>query len=421
MTNSSNRRRIASASLLAGLVLLVAALPGAGSATPGDPNDVEGPLDLAEARVDQQDRHVKVTIRVQDSLPPLRELRRFPSRVGATDERYLCLQVESRRHGRRLYCPGGKVRHRRIAVGVSSYGNQGAASRRDQLRAGIRRQDPGRVELTLPLSQLGPGRIRWAVLSGWSGDRCVLDRGARRDGKRREHRREEYLCADRLPDTGLVRGRLRPLERVGCSLASPLVHRAGSSRGRRVALTFDDGPGPYTKRILRILDRAGAKATFYVVGSEVPGETSVLRRALAHGHELANHSLHHEVLPSSASLRATSARISAATGFTPCTFRPPYGDYNSGTVAAARANEMSTVLWDVDPRDWTLPGSGAIYSRVVAGAHPGAIIVMHDGGGPRGQTVAALPRIIAELESRGYDLVTVTELLGERFRWAVAG
>jgi len=208
---------------------------------------------------------------------------------------------------------------------------------------------------------------------------------------------------------------------VGCSVASPSVIRSGSSRGRRIALTFDDGPSPYTPRILRILDRAGAKATFYVVGSQVPGDTSVLRRVLAHGHELANHSLNHELTPSSASMRATSDRIRAATGFTPCTFRPPYGEYNSGTVAAARANGMSTVIWDVDPRDWTQPGSGAIYSRVVGGAHPGAIVVMHDGGGPRGQTVAALPRIIAELESRGYDLVTVTKLLGERFRSAVVG
>ena len=421
MTTSSRHKRLAAASLLAGLVLLVAALPGARSATPGDPNDVEGPLDLAEARVDQQDRHVKVTIRVHDSLPPLRELSRFPSRVGATDERYLCLQVESRRHGRRLYCPAGKVRHRRIGVGVSSYGDQGAARKRDRLRAGIRRQDPDTVELTLPLSQLGPGRIRWAALSGWSGDSCVAGGGPRRHGKRRKPRGEKDLCADRLPDAGLIRGRLRPLQRVGCSVASPLVHRAGSSRGRRIALTFDDGPSPYTKRVLGILDRAGAKGTFFVVGSEVPGDTSELRRALAHGHELGNHSLNHELHPSSASLRATSDRIRAATGFTPCTFRPPYGDYNSGTVAAAQANGMSTVIWDVDPKDWSLPGSSSIYSRVVAGAHPGAIIIMHDGGGPRGQTVAALPRIIATLQSRGYDLVTVTKLLGERFRSAVAG
>ena len=245
--------------------------------------------------------------------------------------------------------------------------------------------------------------------------------GPRRDGKRRKPRGGKDLCADRLPDAGLIRGRLRPLQRVGCSVASPLVNRAGSSRGRRIALTFDDGPSPYTKRVLGILDRAGAKGTFFVVGSEVPGDTSELRRALAHGHELGNHSLNHELHPSSASLRATSDRIRAATGFTPCTFRPPYGDYNSGTVAAAQANGMSTVIWDVDPKDWSLPGSGSIYSRVVAGAHPGAIIIMHDGGGPRGQTVAALPRIIDELQSRGYDLVTVTKLLGERFRSAVAG
>ena len=202
---------------------------------------------------------MKVTIRVHDSLPPLRELRRFPSRVGATDERYLCLQVESRRHGRRLYCPGGKLRHRRIAIGVSSYGDQGAARKRDQLRAAH------------PPSGSRHGRTHPAPLAARSGAHPLggaqwLERrplrpggGARRDGKRREPRGEEDLCADRLPDAGLVRGRLRPLQRVGCSVASPLVHRAGSSRGRRIALTFDDGPSPYTKRVLRILDRAGAK------------------------------------------------------------------------------------------------------------------------------------------------------------------
>jgi len=405
--------------LLAGLGLLVAAVPGAGSASPGDPNDVEGPLDLARAGVAQEDQHVKVSIRVHGSLPPLRELSPFPSRVGAEDERYLCLQVESRRHGRRLFCPGGDVHHRRIAVGVSSYGHQGSTRKRGKLRAGIRRPNSGRLQLTLPLSQLGPGRIRWAVLSGWSADGCVRAEDARRHGKRRKRHRKDYLCVDRLPDTGFVRGRLRPLQRVGCSVASPLVHRSGPSSGRRIALTFDDGPSSYTERVLKILDDGGAKGTFFIVGSEVPGKTSVMRRALAHGDELANHSLNHEAFPSSASMRATSDRISAATGFTPCLFRPPYGNYNSGTVASAEANGMSTILWDVDPTDWSLPGPGAIYSRVVAGAHPGAIIVMHDGGGPRGQTVAALPRIIAELKSRGYHLVTVTKLLGERYRKGV--
>ena len=79
---------------------------------------------------------------------------------------------------------------------------------------------------------------------------------------------------------------------------------------------------------------------------------------------------------------------------------------------------MSTVLWDVDTRDWTRPGSAAIGSRALAGAHPGAIILMHDGGGDRSETVAALPHVVATLKSRGYQLVTVTKILGEHFVWA---
>ena len=78
---------------------------------------------------------------------------------------------------------------------------------------------------------------------------------------------------------------------------------------------------------------------------------------------------------------------------------------------------MTTVLWNVDPRDWSTPGSSAIYSRVVSAARPGAIVVMHDGGGDRSQTVAALPRIIKTLHGRGYHLVTVSKLLHQRTVW----
>jgi peptidoglycan/xylan/chitin deacetylase (PgdA/CDA1 family) len=78
---------------------------------------------------------------------------------------------------------------------------------------------------------------------------------------------------------------------------------------------------------------------------------------------------------------------------------------------------MTTVIWNVDPRDWSTPGSRAIYSRVVSAARPGAIVVMHDGGGNRSQTVAALPRIIRTLRGRGYHLVTVSKLLHQRTIW----
>jgi peptidoglycan-N-acetylglucosamine deacetylase len=228
-------------------------------------------------------------------------------------------------------------------------------------------------------------------------------------------RRRQNLCLDRTPEAGFARARVFELRRTGCTVASPLVHHSGSAPGKKIALTFDDGPSAYTEQVVRILDRGGAEGTFFELGIEVPGRWAVMRNALRHGHELANHSLRHEPLPGYSSLRATSARIEAATGFRPCVFRPQGGAFDSSVVDAAARNGMSTVLWDVDTRDWTLPGAGAIYRRVVAGAHPGAIIVMHDGGGNRAQTLAALPHIVRTLTARGYKLVTVTRLLGERF------
>ena len=104
-------------------------------------------------------------------------------------------------------------------------------------------------------------------------------------------------------------------------------------------------------------------------------------------------------------------------GFQPCLFRPPFGSFNAGTVANARRAGMSTIIWDVDPRDWSTPGTAAIYSRVVSGTHTGSIVLMHDGGGPRGETVAALPRIIRTFKSRGYRMVTVSQLLGQPLLW----
>ncbi|MGI8750122.1 MAG: polysaccharide deacetylase family protein [Thermoleophilaceae bacterium] len=188
----------------------------------------------------------------------------------------------------------------------------------------------------------------------------------------------------------------------------------GPARGRRIALTLDDGPGGYTAAILRTLKRLRARATFFVIGSQVAERAALLRRELRQGSEIGNHTWSHTVQSPRRQLRATSAVIRRATGFEPCLSRPPYGDARPSFVAAARRLGMSTVEWDVDPRDWTAPGATAIVKRVMAGAHPGAIVVMHDGGGPRGGTLTALPRIIRGLRRRGYRLVTVSELLGGR-------
>jgi len=184
-----------------------------------------------------------------------------------------------------------------------------------------------------------------------------------------------------------------------------------------VSLTFDDGPSAYTTRVMGVLRKAHARATFYVLGSRIAGRADLLRRMLREGNEIADHSFSHPSLPSFSQIRITSARIRRATGFRPCLFRPPYGNVNGRLVADARRGGMRTINWDVDPRDWSTPGASAIATRVVNHVRPGSIVVMHDGGGNRSQTIAALPTILRRLRQRGYEFLTTTELLGGRLLW----
>jgi peptidoglycan/xylan/chitin deacetylase (PgdA/CDA1 family) len=192
--------------------------------------------------------------------------------------------------------------------------------------------------------------------------------------------------------------------------------RAHGPRGRkRIAIGFDDGPSDYTPGILRVLRRFDSHATFFEIGQETAGRASTMKKILAQGNEIGNHSLHHEMDPSSASLHETNRLIRSATGFRPCDFRPPDGAVNSGLISRAHAEHMVTVNWEVDPRDWADPGVSAIASNVIANAHNGSIVVMHDGGGDRSQTVAALPAILSHFRQRGYKFVPVAELLGHQF------
>jgi peptidoglycan/xylan/chitin deacetylase (PgdA/CDA1 family) len=186
---------------------------------------------------------------------------------------------------------------------------------------------------------------------------------------------------------------------------------------REVAIGFDDGPAPDTAAFVSMLERAHAQATFFVIGEQVSAAyRPVLLRELRDGDVLGDHTFTHPDLRlaggTSSQLGRTIGVIRAQTGYTPCVFRPPYGAYDSSVVQAARSLGLATVLWNVDPRDWALPGTGAIERTALAEVQPGSIIISHDGGGPRGQTLAAYPRIIAALRSRGYRIVTIPELLG---------
>lgn len=191
--------------------------------------------------------------------------------------------------------------------------------------------------------------------------------------------------------------------------------RHGPRSARRIALTFDDGPGPLTAQVLDALAERRARATFNVLGERVAGHPELIERIVREGHELGSHAFQHDRLawrPLRAyrQLTRTNAALRAATGVAARVFRPPYGAWSRGLVLAARAAGLVTVNWDVSPRDWERPGAEAIRDRVVSGARPGTIVVLHDERRASEQTPAAVREILHDLGD--YEFVTVSELLG---------
>ena len=198
---------------------------------------------------------------------------------------------------------------------------------------------------------------------------------------------------------------------AACPEPRPGVITAGDRDGDQVALTFDDGPSAQTEEVMDALARRDAKATFFVLGREIPGREAILSRAVDDGHELGNHSTTHTPLPSTADIAETDELIVAATDRRPCVFRPPEGRYDGRLLAEVRERGMSTVTWDVDTADWASQAPAEIRDRALAGVQPGSIVLMHDGGGERAGTVRSISAVIDELHARGYELVTVSELL----------
>ena len=199
---------------------------------------------------------------------------------------------------------------------------------------------------------------------------------------------------------------------------TPYVRIAGAQH-RELALTFDDGPGPFTPQVLAILKQEDVPGTFFEVGIEEHFFHAGTSDAVADGFPIGDHTFSHAPM---STLRPAQQRAQLlnqikaikpyGAGY-PRLFRPPYGMWNATTLSLLHRYRMLMVLWSVDPIDYKRPGVQAIVGSVLQGARPGAIILLHDAGGNRSQTVTALPKIISGLRQRGYRLVTVPQLLAD--------
>jgi chitooligosaccharide deacetylase NodB len=201
-------------------------------------------------------------------------------------------------------------------------------------------------------------------------------------------------------------------------LAGPARAQDTTTAADTVALTFDDGPSStYTPQVLDVLAEHQVKATFCLVGSQARRFPALVRRIVAEGHALCNHSMNHDNLSTwtdeqiRADLTAATQAIQTAAPGAPVPyFRAPYGSWGRSATVAAKLG-MARLGWTVDPRDWSRPGVDAIVEAVHTQLRPGGIVLMHDAGGDRSQTVQALALLIPQLRDDGWTFTFPPTLL----------
>ena len=393
--------------LIAALTVVAAVVGSASAAgaTGGSNSAATTPLVVQATTFTQSGQSVAWTLQMKQSFSP----------AGLQgSRRTLCLLLER--------AATGSVAAQLCVTGPA---RKGGVPRLAYMRISVK--GPGRTRIIAATVTLSRGRslvatflpgqaglaynpLRWQVISTLRTPACVAHHSA--NG-----------CVALVPAKPTLLA-LHVPRLVGCVAAGPTWVFSAVTRQRVIALTFDDGPSPYTSQLLTLLESEHVPATFFELGKwiSVYGQGGAIeRRMLADGDMIGDHTWDHADLAHVAAPAATleltrtaGAIRAAARGFTPCLFRAPYGDVSPALTSLARSLGFTTIQWNIDPRDWALPGVSAIAGNVITNARPGAIVIQHDGGGNRSQTVAAVKIEIDTLKSRGYRFETVTDLLGYR-------
>jgi len=241
----------------------------------------------------------------------------------------------------------------------------------------------------------------------------------------------EIVTVDDTRDDGVREIKLEANNRYSASYTSdfptyPILYHQGQGDEHEVALTFDDGPDPkWTPQVLDILKARGVKACFFLVGRNAEQYPKLVRRIVAEGHEIGNHTYYHSNIAAISTqqtrleLNATQRLIESITGRSTSLFRPPYNaDSRPSSLDELQPLKLVQddlgyliVMENIDPEDWARPGADTILQRVKDLRREGSIVLLHDAGGERSQTIEALPRIIDWLQTRGDRIVSLGELL----------
>lgn len=368
----------------------------------------QAPYSVRSASLSQEGRSLRWTVTLDH---------RISSAGLARERRSLCLLVRTRHRRRELSlcvapgAPAGAEARLRLRELIGA--RAGDPPRR--IRARVRRPGSDTLTASFRPSALGLGyeSVHWQVLST-APSPCAAGGSTLATA----------ACSVDYPARARL-ARLHTPRLVGCVASGSSLVYGGPTDTREIALTFDDGPwgDPPTIDFVNLLARYHVPATFFEIGdqiSEYDPTGAIERKMLADGDMIGDHTwTHPDMLNLSpvqqrSQLELTASAIRRATGFTPCLWRPPYGATSGQLQSLARSLGFLTVYWNIDPRDWSLPGVAAIEGNVLSNARSGGIVELHFGGGPRRQTLAALPHIIDTLRARGYRFVNLAQMLGLR-------